>query len=162
MNMKRNKKSSKLWVELFRRVNQKKGLVSRIARLDEKALELFSKCDVVKRYVAIGHLRTHYMYQVKDIERSIESIACRFAEEKRDVLVQSSEFKQSDVSTKENVLEDLQGQPNEMIDESLFDSIACVNEASLIDKIRVLQSMILDQRKVIDGLKNRLELSCIP
>lgn len=75
-----NKRELDLRMHLLRQVNQKKKLISRIFRLDEKALELFSKNTAVKRYVAIEHLREDYLNQVRDTEKSIESMACRLAE----------------------------------------------------------------------------------
>ena len=69
-----------LKLKIIECVKQKKRLSLRVSRLDEKSLELFSKHSAVKRYVAINHLRSHYLNEIRDTERSIESMVCRFVE----------------------------------------------------------------------------------
>lgn len=66
---------------LKKRVEQKSKLIKRMARLQQKTTELFLNNDAVKRYVAISHLRDSYVRQLRDLERSIENVACRLVQQ---------------------------------------------------------------------------------
>lgn len=72
---------SKIKSYLRNQIKEKRSLERRLARLDQKKVELYTKNSVVKRYVAMLHLHNSYMLKLRDVERSIENIACRFIED---------------------------------------------------------------------------------
>lgn len=80
----------RLFDSLAARVARKGIVARRIARLDQKSLELFSKHAAVRRYVAIQHLRAAYGKNVNDLKSSIESLACRIAAQGHPAPVQTS------------------------------------------------------------------------